>query len=61
MDSKGEMKFAYIDKILKNWHAQGWKKPGDIVDTKAPVGRTPHTGLTDLEKMGIGMMQGGED
>jgi DnaD/phage-associated family protein len=61
MDSKGEMKFAYIDKILRNWHAQGWKKPGDIVDTKAPVGRTPHTGLTDLEKMGIGMMQGGED
>ena len=61
MDSKGEMKFAYIDKILRNWNEQGWKKPVDIVDTKAPVGRVAHTGLTDLEKMGIGMMQGGED
>ncbi len=61
MDAKGEMKFSYIDKILKNWHEQGYKKVSDIVDLKAPVGRQQHSGLTDLEKMGIGMMQSGED
>ncbi len=60
MDAKGEMKFSYIDKILKNWHEQGYKKVSEIVDLKAPAGRQQHSGLTDLEKMGIGMMQSGE-
>lgn len=61
MDAKGQMKFSYIDKILKNWNEQGFKKVSDIQEMKAPAGRRQHSGLTDLEKMGIGMMQAGEE
>lgn len=57
MDHKGQMSFAYINKILEEWNKQGWKKPADIVDLQVPKGSAAHGGLTDLEKMGINMMQ----
>ena len=60
MDHKGQMSFAYINKILEEWNKLGWKKASDISEQQVPTGRAPHTGLTDLEKMGIGMMQTGE-
>ncbi len=61
MDHKGQMSFAYINKILEEWNKRGWKKPQDIEEQqKLQTDRKPHAGLSDLEKMGIGMMQSGE-
>lgn len=59
MDSKGKMVFNYINTILENWHKAGYKKVADIRD-EVHTGRQQHTGLSELEKMGIGMMQGGQ-
>ncbi len=57
MDNKGQMSFAYINKILENWSSLGYKKVADIRD-QVHTDRKQHTGLSDLEKLGIGMMQG---
>ncbi len=57
MDSKGKMVFNYINTILEKWHKAGYKKVADIRD-EVQTGRQQHTGLSELEKMGIGMMQG---
>lgn len=60
MDHKGQMSFAYINKILEDWHKKGFKKPADIrEEAVVSTGRRQHTGLSELEKMGIGMMQSG--
>lgn len=57
MDAKGKMSFAYMDKILENWSKLGYKKVTDIRD-EVHTGRQQHTGLSELEKLSIGMMQG---
>ncbi len=57
MDNKGQMSFAYMNKILENWGKLGYKKVADIRE-QVNTGRQQHTGLSELEKMSIGMMQG---
>lgn len=34
-DHTGKLNFKYIDKILSNWHAKGYKKPEDIESASA--------------------------
>ncbi len=57
MDAKNQMSFNYINKILENWNKAGYKKVSDIRE-EVHTGRQQHTGLSELEKLGIGMMQG---
>lgn len=57
MDNKGQMSFAYMNKILENWGKLGYKKVADIRE-QINTGRQQHTGLSELEKLSIGMMQG---
>lgn len=60
MDHNGKMSFAYMAKILANWAEKGIKKVADIEEqTKVATGNQQHQGLSELEKMGIGMMQYG--
>ncbi len=60
MDHKGKMSFAYIGKILDNWYQLGYKRVSDIQEGAAlSTERKQHSGLSELEKMGIGMMQSG--
>lgn len=57
MDTKGQMSFAYMNRILEKWAKLGYKKVADIRE-EVNTGRQQHSGLSDLEKLGIGMMQG---
>jgi len=57
MDHKGKMTFAYMNRILENWGKLGYKKVADIRE-EVHTGRQQHTGLSELEKLSIGMMQG---
>lgn len=57
MDNKGQMSFAYMNKILENWGKLGYKKVADIRE-EVHTGRQQHTGLSELEKLSIGLMQG---
>lgn len=57
MDNKGQMSFAYMNKILESWGKLGYKKVTDIRE-QVNTGRQQHTGLSELEKLSIGMMQG---
>ena len=60
MDHSGKMSFAYMAKVLANWAEKGVKKVADIEEqTKVATGNQQHQGLSELEKMGIGMMQYG--
>lgn len=59
MDVKGKMSFAYMGGILEKWGKLGYKKVADIRE-EVHTGRQQHTGLSELEKLGIGMMQGGQ-
>ena len=60
MDRKGQMSFAYMNKILTDWGKLGYKTVSDIqANQTVDTGRKQHSGLSELEKMGIGMMQGG--
>ena len=62
MDRKGQMSFAYMNKMLIEWGKSGYKSVADIQDQQSvDTGRKQHSGLSDLEKMGIGMMQGGKN
>lgn len=58
MDAKGQMSFAYINKVLENWNKKGFKKVADIRED-APTGRQQHTGLSELEQRMIAQMQNG--
>lgn len=60
MDNKGQMSFPYMNKILQSWNEQGIKKVSEIKEEAAVrTGRQEHKGLSDLEKLVIGKMQGG--
>lgn len=60
MDNKGQMSFAYMNKILENWSKLGYKKVADIRD-QVNTGRRQHTGLSELERIAIERMQVGGD
>ena len=60
MDRKGQMSFAYMNKILEDWHQKGYRRVKDIQDQKpADTGRKPHQGLSELERKAIEKMQAG--
>ncbi|MBQ7095271.1 MAG: DnaD domain protein [Clostridia bacterium] len=62
MDNKGQMSFPYMNKILQNWSEQGIQKVAEIKEEPAlRTGRQEHKGLSELEKLVIGKMQGGEE
>lgn len=58
MDHKGQMSFAYMNKILENWAKLGYKKVADIRE-EVNTGRQQHTGLSELERIAIERMQAG--
>ncbi|MBQ8600355.1 MAG: DnaD domain protein [Clostridia bacterium] len=61
MDRKGQMSFAYMNKILEDWASRGYKKVADIEEqTKVDTGRQQHEGLSELERIAIERMQGGK-
>ena len=43
VDSKGEMKFSYIDGILKKWYAQGIKNPEELKASESAKQKTART------------------
>lgn len=59
MDHKNQMSFAYMNKILEDWHQKGYRKASDIPKTEGVrnPGRGEQKGLSQLEKMMIGKMQ----
>ncbi len=60
MDRKGQMSFAYMNKILEDWHQKGYRRAKDINDQKPEdTGRKPHQGLSELERKMIEKMQAG--
>ncbi len=60
MDRKGQMSFAYMNKILEDWHQKGYRRAKDIIDQKPEdTGRKLHQGLSDLERKMIEKMQAG--
>lgn len=58
MDTKAQMSFAYMNRILESWNKKGFKKVADIRE-EAATGRQQHSGLSELEQMMIGKMQAG--
>ena len=52
VDTKGEMKFPYINAILKTWRDKGYKKPDDIIkETKTDKSHGSAYDLDLFEKM----------
>ncbi len=58
MDHKSQLSFPYMNKILEDWGKKGYKKVSDIQE-EVSTGRKQHQGLSELERMGIGMIQSG--
>ncbi len=62
MDNKGKMSFPYMNTILKDWAQKGYKKVSQIDAAPAlSTGNTKHKGLSELELLGIGKIQGGNN
>ena len=60
MDRKGQMSFAYMNKILEDWGNKGYKKLADIEEqTAIHTGMQQHQGLSELERIAIERLQAG--
>ncbi|MBQ7935687.1 MAG: DnaD domain protein [Clostridia bacterium] len=60
MDRKGQMSFAYMNKILEDWGNKGYKKLVDIEEqTAVHTGMQQHQGLSELERIAIERLQAG--
>lgn len=60
MDRKGQMSFAYMNKILEDWGNKGYKKLADIEEqTAVHTGMQQHQGLSELERIAIERLQAG--
>ena len=56
VDTKGKLSFPYINGILTDWHANGWKEPQDIRKKETTAPATSGTVLTDYERSALEKM-----